>query len=641
MTATIAEELAKKQKQISVAEFFERNKQILGFDSLTRAVLTSVKEGVDNSLDACEEASILPEIYVEIKKDNNDEYTIIIEDNGPGIVKKEIPNIFGRLLYGSRFYSIRQSRGQQGIGISAAIMYAQLTTGKPTKIISKIGRDHPAYYIELIIDTKRNRPDIIKQENSTQWGVNGYKMDEFEHWMEKEHGTRIELHIKGKYERGEKRKQNVYEYLKSTAIVNPHAQITLKEPNGELTVFHRATEKMPAPTKEIKPHPLGIELGTLLKMAKATDCKRITSFLQKDFARVSLEKAKEICGKAGVPENLKPRSLSLEQAKSILDAIHKVKMMAPSTDCLSPIGDVLIKKGLKNVLENYRPDFYVPPITRSPKVYSGNPFQVEVGIVHGGNLPADESVQILRYANRVPLLYQQGDCVCTKAVENIDWRHYGLEQRGGHGIPRGPAVILIHVASTNIPFTSESKEAIADIPEIREEIEKALRECGRKLNMHIRKKERRAKIREKFEIVQKVLPALAEKSSKVVGKPMPPLKKVIAKIMDVVWIDDSIEFENGRHKVRINIMNYTSKGKSLTLYAVIPDTLVENINPKPRKIDGNKIVWDISRIPSTESKEITFELFGLEKDDYDENELYVDKINPIHVIGAEPWQGVE
>ncbi|UCG69236.1 MAG: DNA topoisomerase VI subunit B [Thermoplasmata archaeon] len=625
MTRSIAEELAKKQKEISVSEFFERNKQILGFDTLTRSLLTAVKEGVDNSLDACEEANILPEISIEINQVSRNEYQIIMEDNGPGIVKKQIPHIFGRLLYGSRFHAIRQSRGQQGIGISAAVMYGQLTTGKPTLVRSKTKREDVAHEITLMMDTKRNRPEVLKQD--------------FVIWERKDHGTKVEISLKGKYV---KAKQSVYEYLKGTAIVNPHAQITFMEPDGTKTEFKRVTEKMPPSTKEIKPHPEGIELGILMKMAKASKAKRMTSFLTQDFSRISSRVAKEICEKAAIEPTMKPSRLKLDGANRIIEAIKQVRIMAPPTDCLSPIGELLIKKGLKNVMEDVRPDFYAPPVTREPSVYSGNPFQVEVGIVHGGDLTSDGQVKILRFANRVPLLYQQGGCTSTAAIENVDWRRYGLEQRGGKGIPFGPAIILVHVASTKIPFTSEAKEAIADIPEIREEIERALRACARRLQIHIKKKVRKKKTREKFDIVQIILPKIAEKSAKIVGKPEPNLAPIITKIMNVVWIDDAVEFVKKKHHITISVYNYTPSRKKFNLYAVVPSGSIEekSINPKPSRIrKSGKIRWELKSIPSTEKLEITFSLKGLDEDDFDEAEIYVSGINPVQVIGAEPLPG--
>ena len=217
-STSVAEELAKKQREISVSEFFERNKQILGYDSPTKALLTAVKEGLDNSLDAASDADILPDVLVEVQKVDKDEFLVIIEDNGPGIVKREVPNVFGRLLYGSRFHSRRQSRGQQGLGISGAVMYGQVTTGKATKITSKVEEDDVAYQVELIIDTKKNLPSKVR-EDRVVW--------------ERVHGTRVEIPLKGRYVGG---RQSIPEYLKATAIVNPHARITYKSPDGETII---------------------------------------------------------------------------------------------------------------------------------------------------------------------------------------------------------------------------------------------------------------------------------------------------------------------------------------------------------------------------------------------------------------------
>jgi len=623
--SSIAERLARNQKEISVSEFFEKNRQILGFDSMTKALIMGVKEGVDNSLDACEEASILPEINVRIDRVDNNEYRVSIEDNGPGIVPRMIPNVFGRLLYGSRFHSVRQSRGQQGIGISATVMYGQITTGRPATIISKTEDREAAVEMEIVVNTKKNRPEVLREDYTL--------------WDGRDHGTRIEFYMKGRYVSG---RQSVLEYLRQTAIVNPHATISFRDPDGRSFLLERASERLPEPPKEIKPHPEGIELGTLMNMASTTKEKTLFRFLVNDFSRISERVANQILEKAEVAGDIDPHSLKLEQCKRLLEAVSHVRIMAPPTDCLSPIGENLIRKGLKHVLYQYRPEFYAPPVTREPKVHSGNPFLVEAGIVYGGDLPRDEQVSILRFANRVPLLYQQGACVITKAIERVDWRRYGLDQRGGKGIPYGPAIILVHVASTKIPFTSEAKEAIADLEEIRSEVELAVRMAGRKLRTHLNKKERRAKAQLKFDIVREILPQIAEKSAKIIGKEVPPLDRTITKIMNVVWIEDSLEYENGRHKARINVYNYTSNRQRLKLHAIIPDGAMfgGGVTPKPREIkNGGKVTWELKSIRSGECAEIAFDLVGLDKEDYDENEVYVSDINPVQVIGAEPLPG--
>jgi DNA topoisomerase-6 subunit B len=629
--ATIAEEMARKQKEISVSEFFERNRQILGFDSTVKALIVAVKEAVDNSLDACEEAMILPELDVTISKISQNEYRVVVKDNGPGVVRTQIPNVFGRLLYGSRFHAIRQSRGQQGIGISAVVMYSQITTGQATHIWSKVAEADVANDIFLTIDTKKNKPVVLKEDHM-MWEEGGARI---------EHGTKLEFSMVGRYVTG---KQSVIEYLKSTAVVNPHATVRYTDPDGKTFLFERATQTMPPKAIEIKPHPHGLEIGTLINMLAYTEQKKLSIFLKEEFSRISDRVAREICEHAMVSQDRRPRDITLEQAKSLLNAISQTKIMAPQTDCLSPIGETLIKRGLKNVLGSLRPEFYAQPVTRQPAVFGGNPFQVEVGIVYGGELQADQQVTIMRYANRVPLLYQQGACAITQSISSVDWRRYGLEQRGGTGIPFGPAVILVHVLSTKLPFTSESKEAIAPIPEIMQEIDLALKICARNLKSHLNKKETKSKAAVKFDIVTEIVPKIAEKTSAVLERPVPDISRTITKIMNIVYIEDGVEFDTKKKIARafVRIRNYTAKKQSMKLHALVP---AENINagsvtPSPTELTADgKMTWDILKIQPLEIMELRFELKGLEKDDYTENEIYISDINPATVIGAEQLPG--
>jgi len=638
----IAHKLAKQQKEISVAEFFERNKHILGFGNPTRSLLTSVKEGVDNVLDACEESGILPEIFVEIKNHEDGECRLIIEDNGPGIIKKQVPHIFGRLLYGSRFHAIRQSRGQQGIGISAVVLYSQLTTGKHAKITSKIQEDRPATVTELAIDTNKNRAEVISRA--------------IVHW-EKPSGTRVEVSIVADYKRG---RRFVYDYLQSTSIVNPHAQITFKEPDGTEHLFERISDVLPAKSIEIKPHPQGIELGTLIKIAKNTKSRKLSSFLKSEFSSMGDRTTNAVCEKAQLEKGLDPKKMSREQFLALHKAFKKVKIMAPSTDCLSPIGETLIKRSLKHETQEISPEF-IYTASRPTSVFSGSPFQIEVGIVYGGSLPKDKSVRLLRFANRVPLLYQQGDCVSTAAVSSIDWRRYGFDQSSGKGIPSGPAIFFTHMSSTLIPFTSESKEAIADIPEIESEIKLAFRECARKVQSHIHKEVKRVKTREKFDLITKILPEIAKKSSDMLGKPVPSLDAVITKIMDMIWIEDLIEYEKTSSKPvqatlfedssesrdggwitksTILVVNYKNMPQKFNLYALIPkDAVVGTVAPKPAKITSRYIKWNLDAIDPANKVDISFELAGLDKGDFDENDLYIENINASYVIGADKWEG--
>ncbi len=491
----IAEKLAEKQKAVSIAEFFERNRHLLGFDNKRKALLTVVKEAVDNSLDACEEARILPEINVQIIEMGNDRFRIIVEDNGPGIVKKQIPPIFARLLYGSKFHSLKQARGQQGIGISAAVLYAQLTTGRPARITSRIDPKHPAHYFELHLDTKTNEPHIVKDEE-VQW--------------KKEHGTKVELDVEASYQKGD---QSVDSYLKETAIVNPHATIVYTNPKAEQIIFPRASDKLPKEPQEIKPHPYGVELGIMLKMIRATESRTLQSFLMNEFSRVGSQTAKEICANAGLQTDMKPLELELGHVEKLMDGIKKTKIIAPPTDCIVPIGEELLEKGLR---KEVAAEFYTA-VTRPPEVYRGIPFVVEVALAYGGQQPKEEPARILRFANRVPLLYQQSACAAFKSVLQTNWKPYGMQQSGGSA-PIGPLTIVVHLASVWPPFTSEAKEAIAHYPEIIKEIKLGLQEAGRRLGAYVNKKRRVGLERERVNIFERYIPEVADSLSVLSGE---------------------------------------------------------------------------------------------------------------------------
>ena len=633
---TKAHQLAKEQRDIPVSEFFEQNRHILGFDNPTHSLITAVKEGVDNSLDACEQAGILPKLKIELESLARDELRIAIEDNGPGIIEQNVPNVFGRLLYGSRFGSGKQSRGQQGIGISAAIMYGQLTTGRSATISTRISEEHLAMRITMKLDTRNNRGNVERTEDFV-WKDESAEPDEDGIYPEKYHGTRVEFAIKGRYREA---RPSVLEYLKSTAIVNPHAKIIFTNPEKNTTVFERVSQENPKlPSEGVKPHPHGIELGQLIRMAHHSSEHQMGRFLRNDLSSMGSKSISGVLEKARLSSIVRPQDITRIEAKGMIDAFKTTSIRTPTSGVLVPIGPKLIKLGLKQVLDAYRPDFYTLPISRTPSVFSGTPFLVEVGMVYGGNLPKDQPVQILRFANRVPLLYQAGGCAITKAIQGINWRQYGLEQRGGKGTPNGPAIILVHVASTNIPFTSEAKEAVADISEIKKEIKLALRNNAKTLSRHLKKQKKREKVTEKFDLVQKILPAIAEKASSVVGRPVPNLDKVVAAIMDVVWIEEEIEFNNGQIEVEIKIINYRLKSANFKLRAEVPGHEIKDAEPRPGKREGNQVVWSIG-LPTTESTKYKFTVPEGTRSSFEGIELWVEGMDSSNIIGAEPWTGI-
>ena len=535
-----AAEMGARQREISVSEFFTKNRHLLGFDNPRKALLTCVKEAVDNALDACEEAGILPEVVVKVEVASNgnappppsqaNRFQITVIDYGPGIVRQQIPRIFAKLLYGSKFHRLRMSRGQQGIGISAAGMYAQLTTGKPVQIISRTGARTPAHYFEVQIDTKKNEPRIFENKR-IDW--------------EYHRGTQVTLEIDGRYQKG---RASVDEYLEQTAIANPHVKLVYHTPEGETKEYPRTIHELPPQPREIKPHPYGIEFGMLLKMLHDAKSHSLSGFLCSDFSRVSSKLAQEICKAAKISPHTRPRNIHGETAETLYKAIQSTKIMAPPSNCISPIGEKAILHGLYKQIKG---DFYTA-VTRPPAVYRGNPFIIEAGLAYGKGpeqaaekpehtkMPLaegehqnddNELARVIRYANRVPLLYQQSACATFKAVLDTTWRNYGVPQSRG-ALPAGPLVIFVHMASVWVPFTSESKEAIADYDEIRKEIKLALQECGRRVGTFLRRRERAKSEFHRRNIFELYIEEVVDACSRLKGGKLPKekLKNQLQKI---------------------------------------------------------------------------------------------------------------
>lgn len=591
-----AEELATQQRSISVAEFFEKNKHLLGFDSPTKGIITTIKEAVDNSLDACEEAEVLPDIFVAIKKVDQEVYRIIVEDNGPGIVPEQVPFVFGKLLYGSRFHQIKQSRGQQGIGISAAVLYAQLTTGVAATVISRTGSKNSAHRFKLMIKTETNEPEIILHEE-INW--------------DRTHGTRVEVEFKSTLAA----KKRLLDYLRYTAVVNPHTRIQV-DIDGEQQTFERVSEEVPPCPKAIAPHPYGIELGTLKRMADTSD-KKLTDFLITGFSRVGTKSADEILAISGLKGSRKANRLDSDELKKLLKAMQGVQIPPPpASQCLSPIGEEMIIQGMD---KEFQLDF-VQAKSRKSQVFSGHPFIVEAAIGYGGRLNSEGTAQLLRFANRVPLLYQQGACAITNSAANINWKSYGLSQQG---LPTGPVLILVHVASTNVPFTSESKDAIAAIPEIEREVELALQELGRELKKFLSRRDRNKLQEDRARAICSILPEIAKKVSEIVALPMPDISPLEGRIMRKVVAKKQTSADG---RVEISIHNYTRNPVAVTLYnlssdeapdATPPPDFTDKIGEEFNKLWKCEIepesAWNVSYMSSIGSGGGTIDMRGVDE----------------------------
>ncbi len=598
-----------KQREIAVSEFFAKNRHLLGFDSPQKALLTAIREAVDNALDACEEARIFPEVVVELTEleatptGQASRFLVRIEDNGPGIPRGEIGKIFAKLLYGSKFHRLKQSRGQQGIGISAAVMYGQMTTGEPATIVSKqLGGK--AHKLRLFIDTAKNAPRIDSDVVETD-----------EHWKNKASGTSIEILLLGQYKAG---RHGVEAYLRQTGLANPHARVVFKfnkaatksQPaSTEVQDSPRVINVMPREPLEIKPHPHGVELGTLQRMMEDAGKVAVTSFLANNFSRVPAATANEIVVNAGFKPTTLAGSMSRPEVEALYKTLQATKLMAPPTSCLSPIGEEALIKGLYALfgdannlqddddLEHLSPEkvdgkksllsaeqrahadagtlstlveasasttgkkskatataapaagaslppttvvptsieriqlvkdedggdvlvqgenVFVTAVTRPPAIYRGNPFQVECGILYSKSLRSDELAKVFRFANRVPLLYQASACAMTKSVVAAPWRSYEVQQSKG-ALPTGPLVVLVHIASAWVPYTSESKEAIAHYPEVLKEMRLCVMEAGRRLQRFLRRRRRELDEVKKRDYITKYLDTIGEALQEILG----------------------------------------------------------------------------------------------------------------------------
>jgi len=491
-------------EEISPADFFYRNREIAGFSNPSRAVYSAIRELVENSLDAAGLIGVPPDVYVRLSKVDGGEvnvYCLRVEDNGCGVPPEHVPAAFGQVLFGSK-YRLRQTRGMFGLGGAMALLYGQITTHKPVYVASSTGKEDIHEY-RLMIDIQRNKPIILEHrvaENGDGW-----------------RGTIVEFYLEGDYPRA---MPKVLEYLKQTAVVNPYANITFVDPRGRLYMFLRATTKMPPPPKETKPHPWGVDVELLRRIIRITNCKNMVSFMKTHFHRVGDVTAKNFLKFAGIDPNLNPKDLTPEEVVKLVRAMKKFdKFMAPDASCLSPLGEELLRAG---VIKELHPEF-VAVCQRRPSAYSGHPFIVEVAIAYGGEVPRTGEITLYRFANKIPLLYDEASDVSWRVIKSINWRNYLVT-------PDMPVLIVTHICSTKVPYKTVGKEFIADIPEVHREILFAIREVARKLRAYLSKREKALKEKKRLGVFSKYLPKIAEFSARVVGKEPPDVEKLLRKV---------------------------------------------------------------------------------------------------------------
>ena len=513
-----AEGLAKQFKDHSVAEFFKKNKQMLGLTGKIRTLTTIVHEYVTNALDACEEAKILPEIEVKISELAEEYYEVMAKDNGPGLTEQTVGRAFAQLLSGTKFHRLMQSRGQQGIGAAGCTMLSLMTTGKPIQVITGTGKK--TLSVELTINPEKNEPKIIKIEEVKK---------EFE-------GTAVKAKFKGlKYQRSD---QGPFEYLRRTAIANPHAKIIFFEPDGTKTVFERTSKAIPERSVEVKPHPKGSTVDEILTMAKSTKARNTSSFLKNDFDRMGDKAIEEITKHVSFDMKKDPKRLEWAEAEEIVKAVKNIQFIAPRTDALRPIGKERVDAALREIVQ---PEF-LSVVERKPQVYSGGfAFQVEAAVAYGGGAGRGSGevienndgtkteirrVEVMRFANRVPLLFDGGGCALTKAVQSIDWKRYGIKD-----MDNAPLTVFTHILSVHIPYTGAGKQAISDDEAIMEELRLAIMDTGRRIYQLVAGKRREAEKQAKKKLFMKYATEVAIALHDLTGK---GVKEIEKKLHDIV-----------------------------------------------------------------------------------------------------------
>jgi len=525
-----ADDLAKEFKEHSVAEFFKKNRQMLGLTGKIKTLTVIVHEYVTNSLDACEEAKILPDIEVKLSEIGEEYYELYVRDNGPGLTKETVGKALGQLLAGTKFHRLIQQRGQQGIGAAGCTMFSLISTGKPIQVIS--GTSHgKAFKCDLTIDPKINSSKIMNLEDIDK----PFK------------GVAIKAKFKEvKYQKSD---QSPLEYLRRTAISNPHAKISFTEPDGTTTTFERSSKDIPKKPTPIQPHPKGVTVDELLTMAKYTKSRKVSSFLKDELDRMGDKAIEEISKSVDFDLNTDPKKLAWEQAEEIVKQFKKIQFIAPRLDSLIPIGEERIKKSIMGIVE---PEF-LEVVERKPTVYKGGfPFCVEVGIAYGGNAGRQAGTdedgrnvwksEILRFANRTPLLFDTGGCALTQAAQSIDWKRYGIKD-----FDNSPLTIFIHLLSVHIPYTGAGKQAVSPEEEVMEELRLALMDAGRKIYRFIgyqrKMAEKEAKRKMYYKYASEVATAIAELTEK---KKEPIEKKLHEIVLKHLKLEEKKEAEEAK-----------------------------------------------------------------------------------------------
>ncbi|KAF5179721.1 Dna topoisomerase 6 subunit b [Thalictrum thalictroides] len=541
-------------KQKSPAEFFAENKNIAGFDNPGKSLYTTVRELVENSLDSAESISELPVIEITIeeigkvkfnsmiglvdqervdealyddfesakarekrlaKEARNQEiqaknaslgkktkepsapkgikgrgdasfFRVTCKDNGRGMPHDDIPNMFGRVLSGTK-YGLKQTRGKYGLGAKMALIWSKMSTGLPIEISSSMKNQSYTSFCRLDIDIHRNIPHIHIHE----------KRDNNERW----HGAEIQVVIEGNWTTY---RSKILHYMRQMAVITPYAQFLFKfvsdAVDKSVTIrFARRTDIMPPVPVETKYHPSAVDLLLIKRLIAETSKQNLLQFLQHEFVNLGKAHAERLIGEMGPDFSPKMvvKSLTSQQIVRIHQLFRQAKFDDPSGDCLSPAGEYNLRLG---IVKELHPDM-VATYSGSAQVFEGHPFIVEAGVSVGGK-DVKQGLNIFRFANRIPLLFEQGaDVVTRTALKRINWSSYKINQT------QDKIGVFVSIVSTKIPFKGTGKEYIGDdISEIAAAVKTSIQQCCLQLKSKIVKKIQAREQQERKRTLSKYIP---------------------------------------------------------------------------------------------------------------------------------------
>lgn len=500
-------------ESISPADFFYRNRSIAGFDNNMRALYTAVRELVENSLDACEDGGFLPTIKVKLSEVSPNWFKLRVEDNGIGVPRDHILPAFGQILYGSK-YEHKQARGRFGLGGKMAFLFGQITTSEPLQVVSApIDGDH-VFDVVLRQDIEENKPELVKWERRKN--------------REKKHGCTLEFTLEGNWRSA---KRYIIDYIEQTALITPYASLTFTEPDGTVHKFKRSVKVLPPLPTPVNPHPKGMDIEQLSRLIEDTKTRDMVTFLRTHFHRVGPKTAKAFLKSINMAYSQDPRGLKPNDLVKIARGLEDFnKWLPPDARVLSPLGTKLLELGIRSTLN---PEF-VKVTQRPPNSYGGHPFIVECGLAYGGDVPMKESIIIYRFANRIPLIFDEYKDVAAKVIRAVPWSRYRIR-------PGMPIAAFVAVVSTKIPFKTAGKEFIADLTELEYDIRMGLMECARSLKGHLRQKEKVQRERVRASVYEKYLPIIARDIAALAGRRKVPDTKTLIQSALTIKLEDEEE----------------------------------------------------------------------------------------------------